>query len=297
MTVQQGRVGAAYAAYLPDVARREPLASVAGPLTRDAVTLFADLAGFTGLSERLAAPWHGRHRAARFARPPGHRRRSRRRRRSRWGCDRLRRRRHHGHVRVRRSLGRCAGRGREHHRARGGCARDADARRPRRAEGADRDRRRLRDIGGVRGADAARARARRPWARRSGSGATERAAGRDRCRGRQSRADAAGSRWPRAGLGRALAASGHGAARGVRWRPSRRAPARDHGVRLVATGARGSRQLPRDGDRPDRRVRRRRAAVLGRRQGRRLVRRVRDSRSRTRTMQRERCTPSSSCAA
>src|SRR6476661_4357038 len=57
MTVQQGRVGAPYAAYLPDVARREPLASAAAPLTRDAVTLFADLAGFTGLSERLAA--HG----------------------------------------------------------------------------------------------------------------------------------------------------------------------------------------------------------------------------------------------
>ena len=50
-------MGAPYAAYLPDVARREPLASVAGPSTRDAVTLFADLAGFTGLSERLAA--HG----------------------------------------------------------------------------------------------------------------------------------------------------------------------------------------------------------------------------------------------
>src|SRR5262245_14610275 len=44
----------ALAAYLPGVASREPLASAAGPVTRDAVTLFADLSGFTSLSERLA---------------------------------------------------------------------------------------------------------------------------------------------------------------------------------------------------------------------------------------------------
>jgi tetratricopeptide (TPR) repeat protein len=40
--------------FLPDVARHLDLASLARPLTRDAVTLFLDVEGFTGLSERLA---------------------------------------------------------------------------------------------------------------------------------------------------------------------------------------------------------------------------------------------------
>ena len=47
-------MGAPYAGVPSGCRPPQPLASAAGPLTRDAVTLFLDLAGFTGLSERLA---------------------------------------------------------------------------------------------------------------------------------------------------------------------------------------------------------------------------------------------------
>jgi class 3 adenylate cyclase/tetratricopeptide (TPR) repeat protein len=40
--------------FLPDVVRHPDLASLGSPFTRDAVTLFLDVQGFTGLSERLA---------------------------------------------------------------------------------------------------------------------------------------------------------------------------------------------------------------------------------------------------